>query len=331
MSVEPIGAIAARLVNKLAHDRGRAPPFAERIDIADRRQWLELRKKDVTASDAAALLGVHPFKTGYALWAEKTGLVAPDHELTPAMERGIIAETIAIERMPKIRSNWSFEKPNSYYRDAAARLGATPDLFATDPERAGFGIVEIKSVESGIFRAEWQKDGEIEPPLYAAVQTMIQMELCGASWGNVAAIVFSHGIELHLVEIPFHAPLIARVRAAVDDFWKMIEEGKTPEPDYGLDAGLIAEIFGDPIDIEIDLTADNSLPVTVAEYRALGREIAELTQKRDRRRAEILHRLGNAARARIAGGTITAKSTKRKGYVVEPSTVRTIRYREDAA
>lgn len=39
----------------------------------DRKQWLKLRKKGIGASDAAAIVGLNPYKTNIQLWEEKTG------------------------------------------------------------------------------------------------------------------------------------------------------------------------------------------------------------------------------------------------------------------
>jgi hypothetical protein len=111
----------------------------------------------------------------------------------------------------------------------------------------------------------------------------------------------------------------------------MVDEGREPEPDYGRDANLIERLFARPQEIEIDLTGDNELPEAVAEYQTLGKSIAEISELRKARRAEILFKLKDATRARIATGTITAKSIKRKGYVVEPSTYRAIKFRGDVA
>src|SRR5262249_6073732 len=66
----------------------RTPPKIERIRISSREQWLKLRQSDVTASVAAALLGIHPYQTVFALWALKTGKISDDVEETPPMRRG---------------------------------------------------------------------------------------------------------------------------------------------------------------------------------------------------------------------------------------------------
>jgi predicted phage-related endonuclease len=48
--------------------------------MTERERWLAERRKGIGSSDAAAILGVHPYKSAYAVWAEKTGLIVEDSE-----------------------------------------------------------------------------------------------------------------------------------------------------------------------------------------------------------------------------------------------------------
>lgn len=41
----------------------------------DRRQWLDVRKGGIGSSDAAAAVGLNPYKSPLELWLEKTGRV----------------------------------------------------------------------------------------------------------------------------------------------------------------------------------------------------------------------------------------------------------------
>jgi hypothetical protein len=59
--------------------------MVEKIAIINEAQWLALRKEDVTASVAGALLGVHEYTTAYGLWAQKTG----------ALLDGLVAATVS--------------------------------------------------------------------------------------------------------------------------------------------------------------------------------------------------------------------------------------------
>jgi predicted phage-related endonuclease len=301
----------------------------ERIPIESREQWLALRKNDVTASTAGALLGLHPYMSAYGLWAEKTGLVSFDAPMNAAMERGLELEPIAIKRLQKLHPEWNVAASTYYYRDPDARLGATPDCTAFDPAR-DLGIIQIKSVEPSAFREHWFEDGEMRPPLWIAIQAIIEAHLFGASWAAVAALVIGYGIDLHVIDVPIHPGLIERIKAETRKFWEMIERGEEPPPDYGKDAALIEQLFSQPEEIEIDLTGDNELPEAVAQYVQLGKDVSSINEERAARRAEILHKLGNASAARIATGRITAKSIKRKAYVVPESSYRAIKFREDA-
>jgi hypothetical protein len=109
----------------------------------------------------------------------------------------------------------------------------------------------------------------------------------------------------------------------------MIEAGEEPPPDYGKDAALIEQLFAKPEEIEIDLTGENELPEVVAEWIELGRQLGNVEAARKARRAQILHKLGNADSALIATGRITAKSIKRKSYVVAESSSRRINFKEN--
>ena len=59
----------------------------------DRSQWLEERRQGIGGSDAAAAVGLSPWKTRLELWLEKTGQT-PDREETPEMRRGTLLEPV---------------------------------------------------------------------------------------------------------------------------------------------------------------------------------------------------------------------------------------------
>lgn len=294
----------------------------EQHPITTREAWLALRRQDVTASSAGALLGVHPYVTAFALWAEKTGAVTPDGEITEAQERGLELEPIAVKRIQRQRPDWQVWQPNVYYRDADARLGATPDAFAIRPGDApGFGVIQIKSVEPREFRKKWRsEDGTTEPPVWIVIQALVEAELVGASWAAVAALVISYGIKLELVEIPIHRGIIDRIRAETRAFWRAIDEGRTPEHDYNRDAALIEKLFNPTAPAPLDLRSDNALPELLDERDRIKDEISEREARRKAIKAELLAKLGDHGAAIAADGRlITAKHVDRAGYAVKPS------------
>jgi predicted phage-related endonuclease len=300
----------------------------EQIRITDRAQWLTLRKSDITASVAGALLGVHEYNTPYGLWALKTEQITEETEESPAMRRGRLLEPVAIQLIREERPGWGIKANQFYYRDPECRLGGTPDALATDPERPGFGIVQIKSVERSIFRQKWRnEDGEVEPPMWIVVQAIVEAHLTGAKWATVAALVLGHGIDIEFVEIPLHDGILKRLRDAVADFWQAVEENRPPNPDFAKDGELIERLFRDATDQEpVDLTGDNELPALLDERQQLSTVKNDAEKRLKEIKAELLFKLGTHVFGRCADGRlITAKTVYRKGYTVEPSSYRDLR------
>lgn len=287
----------------------KTPPKIERHRITSREQWLKLRGQDVTASTAAALLGIHPYQTAYALWALKTGRIADDVEETPPMRRGRLMEPLAVQMLREERPDWqiSDHPVGLYFRDPATRLGATPDLLARD-ENGKWGIVQLKSVEAGIFRRDWRDaDGNVSPPLWIVIQAIVECHLCGFEWAAVAPIVVGHGVEIPVVPVPLHAGIIERIKAEVAAFWRMVEDGRHPDVDYGRDADLLALLHAGDERV-LDLSADNELPDLIAKREALSAEKKATETQWDENRARILGKMEGAGAAKMADGRlVTAK------------------------
>jgi hypothetical protein len=286
----------------------------EQIAIENRDQWLSLRKQDVTASIAGALLGVHPYSTAYGLYLLKKKLIAEDPEETGPMRRGRLLEPVAVQMLREDRPDWTIEDyPVGYYfRDPDARIGATPDVFATN-ENGEQGIVQIKSVEPGVFRREWrQEGGSIEPPLWIVVQAILETKLTGRTWAAVAPMVIGFGVELPIIPIPVHDGIFERIKAEVAAFWERVESSQPYDPDYARDGSLIARLYPSDNGIEVDLSGDNELPefVDLLETARANKKVAETDEKTAK--AAIASKLGDAAIARLADGRRVSHKTQHR-------------------
>lgn len=306
------------------------------LNPASREEWLAIRRRNIGASVAGCLLGVHDYQTAYGLWALATGAIAEDPEETPPMRRGRLLEPVALQLLAEERPDWRIT-PNpipggQYFVDRELRLGATPDAFAID-EHGRLGVVQVKSVEPSVFRRKWRDSdtGLVEPPLWIAVQAIVEARLAGAEWAAVAAMRVGFGLDLEVIPVPLHAGVFARACTAVADFWGMVVSGDPPDPDYARDGALIARLYADDDGGEIDLTADPDLPALADEDATLGATISTAEKRRKEIRATVLHKLGNAAAARIAGGSVSAKTIRRDGYTVAPSAYRRIAFKRDRA
>lgn len=304
-----LGAAAARVVDNLA-----APAGVERFPVKDRTSWLALRKEDVTASVAAALFDAHEYTTHYELWALKKGLLQEDPEETPPMVRGRLLEPVAIKLIAERNTAWAVHQPQAYYR--GKRVGCTPDLFATDPLRKGFGVVQIKTVEPSIFRKKWRsEDGAVEPPLWIAIQALVEAKLTGAAWASVAAMRVGHGLDLDIIDVPLHDGLWARLGQEVTAFWRSVESGHPPAADYSRDGDIIAALYPPKHDLPpIDLSTDNRLPDIVAEREELMARTRVDEKRKKEIDAEITEKLAGHSIGVLADGTKILRTMQERNY-----------------
>ena len=305
----------------------------ETHEIQNEAEWLARRKLDVTASGAPALLGVHDYVSAFELYQEKRG-EAPDLEESAPMRRGRMLEPVAVRVLREENPEVVFTEPRVYLRDPAARLGATPDLYAEFPD-GSFGIVQIKSVAEMVFNRKWKgESGLTEPPLWIVVQAIIEAHLASAALGKpvrafVAPLVIGFGISCELIEIPLdnNAPrVVENIKKKTTEFWAMVEAGTPPEFDFAKDGEAIAALYGATTGTTIDLSRDNRAIAAHAELVELRAKIAADKKAEEALKAEITAKMGANEVAYIGEGrALTNKLQHRKGYTVEPTSFRVIR------
>jgi len=303
----------------------------QKIAIESREQWLALRELDVTASVAAALYGVHPYHSVYSLWALKKRLITEDPEETPAMRRGRHLEPVATAVLLEQHPDWRIEEPKVYLRDPEGRIGATPDRYVYIPEKPGFGVLQIKSVEESIFKRKWiTEDGAIEPPLWIGVQAEVERHLSGANFAMVGVVRAGFGLDCSAITIPPVPGLMKRTYSLVADFWRLVASDTRPDPDYEKDGKLLEALWtGGGSEAVLDLSTDNHLVDLADEKARLAEQKREIDDRQKQIKAEFLHKLGSASAGKIADGRIiTAKKVDRAGYTVQASSYIDVRVKQ---
>jgi hypothetical protein len=297
-------------------------------EITSTEQWHELRRPNIGASEVGALLGIHEYCTPYSLSARKLGLLpkVADNEL---MKRGRLLEPVAIQLLREEKPEWHLTEPHAYYCDVKSRLGATPDLFVAD-ENNRQGVVQIKSVEPGVFARNWHNDdGEIVPPLWICVQAMMEAFLTNSEFAYIGALVVAHGIHLELIEVPLQIGIITRVYERAAIFWEIVNSGRTLDPDFGRDGAVLAQVLRQDDQTEVDATGDNELPYLAQRLEGANHAKKMAEEMADECKAKILHRIGAAQKVKFAGGSISAKTVNRKEYLVPASSYRKLSVRFD--
>lgn len=313
----------------------RKPDGVMTIAITDRDQWLKLREADVTASIAAILLGADHYQTYWGLWMQKAGRLAPDpvasdpeisadgDEITmPPAGRGHAREGEAVAMMQMLRPDWRVSYPlAAYWRDPSKRIGATPDCLAVRPDRDGFGVVQVKTVDPIKYREQWidPDTQEVVPPVWIAVQAIVEAKLTGASWAAVAVHRENWGSRpsVRLIDVPLHLGVWIRLCAEVISFWRSIQDDEPPHPDFRRDAAGIMRLYADAQDRISTLDGDKAsraLEIVAAREALKAREADGGAAEKDRKvlDAELVWLMGNADTARLPDGRVIRAPTQRR-------------------
>lgn len=299
----------------------------ETIPIDGRAEWLALRRRDLTASDVAAVAGVDPMRTPLRAYMEKLGLL-PEGPESVIMRRGRWLEAATVEALRERYPEWDIRRAKVYLRDPDIRLGATPDAVATAPERDGVGIIQCKAVARPEFKAKWA-DG---PPLKFELQTLTEAMLAGAAWCILAVlIVDTYGAELEVFEVTRHAGAEDRIRALAVQFWANVEAGRMPAPDYAEDSDLIDAMHPEVKRAWIDLAGDKRLPEQLNK-RAFFVDVRDKAQLIiGRIDARVKHLMGDAEEGVLPGWKITWKEQERNGSRFRVLRVKDQRERDEGA
>jgi len=272
-----------------------------------------LRATDLTASDIGAAVGVDPYKSRLALYAEKTGMLMPQAD-NNAMRRGRWLEAAVLSAIREENPDWEVRPANIYLRDPQLRLGATPDaLAATD--QPGVTNIQCKVVN----RPSYERDWAAGPPLHYQLQTLAEGMLLRADQSLIAALVIdTYSAELYLHPVPRHEAAEARVEAIAIRFWEDVAAGRMPAPDYARDAETIAAMFPTSVpEPVLDLSADNRIHELLDLRERLKVEQGNAEACLREVETEIKAKLGEHERATLPGWNISWKTQHRKESIVK--------------
>lgn len=175
-----------------------------RISAKDRDEWLKLRlSQGIGGSEAAACVGLSPWKTPLELWKEKTGVISEkDLSDKESVSRGVRLEPALRELYRALHPEYNVE----YYKYDLLFQSERPWLFATldgeiVTEDGTRGILEIKTSEPAN-AAKWQEWADGIPQHYYC-QCLHQLLATGYAFAVLfAALIDARGtISLRQYEI----------------------------------------------------------------------------------------------------------------------------------
>jgi predicted phage-related endonuclease len=279
----------------------------------DRLEWHAALRQFITASVAGALLRCHPYTTAYQLWAEKTDHIQADDAENAAMRRGRLLEPAAVQMLREERPDWvvDYRNDQAFYCDDEIRIGCTPDAFAMRPDVLGNGIIQFKTSSEDAFRSSWidPETGEVEIPLWIAVQAIVEAKMTGAKWAAVAVMVVGRGIHMEVVDIPLHDGIWTKLVTAVSEFWRVADSGEHPPIDWDRDGSTVINVNRMSSAKKIDLSNHEFFEIYATKLDTTRAERLALQKREELLRAQILYEMGDAEVAETSKFTVRAPAT----------------------
>ena len=272
-----------------------------KVKTASREEWLKLRSQYIGGSDAAAVVGLNPFSSPYALWAEKTGQI-PCFAGNLATEVGtfleeFVAQKFAAETGKKVRKcNQSFL--NSDYPFAIANIDR--EIVGED---AGLEIKTTSELNMKKF-----KGGEYPANYYC--QCVHYMAMTGKQRWYLAVLIGNRDFQWFTIERD--EAEIAALMGAEADFWELVKNRTPPVADGSrATTDAIKKIFAESSEDTVDLTL--KLPALL-QYIDLCKQIAELETLRDEAANRIKSFMGDAGGGECDGYRVSWKSSTRRTF-----------------
>lgn len=178
------------------------------------KEWLEMRKKKIGASDAPIIMGDSPWKTEYKLWEEKLGL-APPPKMNFAMKRGHEQEPIALQTYNEYTGNCS--NPEVVFNKKNDWMMASLDGLSLDRNT----IVEIKC--PGVVDHNLAKKGKV-PEKYRA---QLQHQLATIDLNQLHYFSYKD-CDFALVEVERDPDYVAKLLKKEIEFWKKLKNIEPP-------------------------------------------------------------------------------------------------------
>lgn len=261
-----------------------------------RSEWLAARRKGIGGSDAAAVLGLSPWKTPLQVYLEKRDESGetPDNE---SMLWGRVLEPVIRQQYAE-RTGRTVRVPDGIithgqYDWMLANLDGV-----TDDRR----VVEIKTARSG---QDWGEPGTDEIPGHYLLQVQHYMAVTGFLVADVAVLI--GGSDFRLYEVEADGELQEMLIDGEREFWQRVIEGNPPEPVSMADAQALFGRCGSNQAIE----ASEEVVSAIIHLHDIRQLIEAAKHDEEVVKAIILNAMGHADTLTASGKTLaTWKQTK---------------------
>lgn len=266
-----------------------------------RDEWLELRRKGIGGSDAAAIVGLDRWRSAFDVYADKVGLKQeePDNE---AMRQGRDLEGYVASRFAEVTGKKVRRRNAILQHPEYPHIIANIDRWVVG-ENAG---LECKTT-SVLNRAKFSQ-GEFPPSYY--VQCMHYMAVTGAERWYLAVLVLNKAFHVFTIERD-EAEIAALVQAEKHFWEEHVLKQIPPAPDGSESTSeIIKQLF--PEARESAEIALFGYEYKIQQYLELDAKVKVFESERDKLKQEIQLAMADAEIGRAQGYIVEWKNQTRQ-------------------
>lgn len=179
-------------------------------------EWHAVRSTGLGASEIAAVVGLSPWESHFSLWHRKAGMIPPVAE-TVLMRLGNVLEAPLADMFAAEHSELRIHRTGTWRSRARPWQLCNPDRLARDrgglTGRSFMGAVPVE-VKWAPYSDGWGPTGTDEIPVHYRCQVLWQIDLLGAAFGYLVALVGADYREYYIEYDPEDCLLLRDAGAA---------------------------------------------------------------------------------------------------------------------
>ena len=246
----------------------------------DHEKWLQLRRKGIGGSDAAAVCGLSRWKTPLTVYLEKIGEIPSNQPDNEYMYWGRVLEEVVAREFEK-RTHLKVRRVNHViYHKVHKFMIANIDRKIANEN----ALLECKTA-SQFHEDEW-KDGKI--PQEYLLQVHHYLAVTGFSRAYIAALLGGHTFIIQ--KIDRDPEIIDYLIKIESEFWHMVETRTPPAIDGSDESTRLLNLLY-PHAVEDSIELDNTLNATIEERNRLAEKIKELERLKNEKENLIKYAL----------------------------------------
>ena len=272
-----------------------------------RDQWLSVRKGGIGSSDAAAAIGLNPYKSPLQLWMEKTDRDGNLPQIDPNDESSPVYWGTLLE--PIVAAHYTRRTGHRVRRINAVLQHASHPWMLANIDREVVGAADVQILEcktAGYHGARLWEEGV---PEYVQLQVMHQLAVTGKQAADVAVLICGQELRIHRIERD--EALIGHLIELEARFWRHVKTDTAPPAD-GSDSAATAlkALWPRDAGTTLDLSDDLEMSAVFSDLVAVRALLASTEAREEQLRQRIQQRMGEASVATFDSGEVRWKRSK---------------------